>query len=314
MNVYDNAGAYTGFILKGTITIPNNPPTVGTITPSSGTFQPNTPLTFTTTYSDPDGWQNLNYVYLLFNTTVNGSNCCYVYYNQNTNLLYLRNDANTAALGGFTPGSANVIENSYAKLDCSKTTVSGSGTTLTINWSIVFKTTFSGTKNSYLDATDDAGAYTGFIKKGTITIPNNPPTVGTITPSSGTFQPNTPLTFITTYSDPDGWQNLNYVYLLFNTSVNGSNCFYGYYNQNTNLLYLRNDANTAGLGGFAVGSNNIIENSYAKLDCSKTTVSGSGTTLTINWGIVFKTTFSGTKNSYLDATDDAGAYTGFIKK
>ena len=90
---------------------------------------------------------------------------------------------------------------------------------------------------------------------------NSPPSVDTITPSSGTSKPDEAVSFTTTYSDQDGWQNISYGYLLVNTSsVAKSKCFYGYYNQNNNKLYLRNDANTGWSVGYAPGSNNIIEN------------------------------------------------------
>jgi len=145
-------------------------PQVGTISPPIGSSKVNTPVTFTTTYTDPNGWQDIQYVHLLINTAITGLNSFYGYYNQNTNMLYLRNDANTVWLGGFAPGSANIIENSYVKLNCSKTTVSGSGNTLTVKWNITFESTFTGTKNAYLYIKDDAGAYQGWIKKGTWTI------------------------------------------------------------------------------------------------------------------------------------------------
>ena len=104
------------------------------------------------------------------------------------------------------------------------------------------------------------------------------------------------------------------MYLLINTSASGLNFFYGYYNQNSNKLYLRDDANTAWLGGFSPASANIIENSYTKLDCSQTTVSGSGTTLTVKWRITFKSTFIGVqaKNLYLYLRDDSNLYQGWI--
>jgi hypothetical protein len=101
---------------------------------------------------------------------------------------------------------------------------------------------------------------------------------------------------------------------LINTSTSGANCFYGYYDQNTNKFYLRNDANTGWLGGFAPGANNIIENSYAKLDCTKSTISGSGTTLTVKWAITFKPAFGGQKNTYLYVKDDANAAAGWTQK
>lgn len=152
----------------------NRAPEVGTISPSSGTSKPGQLVTFTTTYSDPDGWKNIKYVHLLFNTTVNGSNCFYGYYNQNTNKLYLRNDDNTAWLGGYAPGTSKTIYNSYAVLDCAKTTVSGNGKTLTVKWAIIFKGAFAGTKNSYLYVRDDSNLYSGWKKKGTWQIIKGP--------------------------------------------------------------------------------------------------------------------------------------------
>jgi hypothetical protein len=66
----------------------------------------------------------------------------------------MMDDAGTTFIGGFAPGSPNVIENSYAKLDCSKTTVSGSGSTLTVTWSVSFKLAFAGTKHMYVSVRD----------------------------------------------------------------------------------------------------------------------------------------------------------------
>ena len=294
LKIKDDTGGSAGFTQKGTWTV-NRPPTLGTITPSSGTGAVEVPQTFTTTYSDLDGWQNIQLVYFLINTSTSGANCPYFYYNQNTNKLYLRNDSNTAWLGGFAPGSANTIENSYAKLNCAATSLSGSATTMTVNWSITIKAPFTGAKKTYLYVKDDVNSYVSLTQKGTWNIPNHSPTVGTITPSSGSSQPDQQVNFTTTYSDPDTWLNIQFVYFLINTSTSGTNCLYAYYSQNTNKLYLRNDANTAWLGGYAPGAANVIENSYAKLYCSQTIVSGTSTSLTVNWNVAFKSGFLGAK-------------------
>jgi len=306
--IKDDTAGKAGWTKKGTQTV-NSTPTLGTIAPASGTGAVETPQTFTATYSDADGWQNIQYVYFLLSTSTSATtNTLYAYYNQNTNLLYLRDDANTVWLGGFTPGSSNVIENSYAKLNCQTTSVSGSGVTMTVNWSVVIKAPLTGTKNTYLYVRDDLNTYVNLTQKGTWIIPNNTPATGTVTPASGTSPVGQPVSFTTTSSDADTWLNIQYVYFLVNTSTSGTNCFYAYYNQNTNKLYLRNDANSSWLGGFAPGSANIIENTYAKLDCAATTISGSGNTLTVNWKVTFKSGFLGAKNMYLYVRDDANAY------
>ena len=102
-------------------------PTLGTITPENSSIPPNTAKTFTCLYSDKDGWRNLKEAQLLISASpAQLANSAYLYYDQNTNKLYLRNDSGTSWLGGYTPGSANTIENSYTKLNCSSTSLSGS--------------------------------------------------------------------------------------------------------------------------------------------------------------------------------------------
>lgn len=166
---------------------PNATPQVVSVTPSSGIIPINTPTNFTSVYSDADGWQNLAKAQLLINTSTNGAKCFYAYYDQNANKFYLRNDTNKSWLGGYAPGSANIIQNSYATLDCSRSTISGSGTTLSVSWSIAFKSTFTGSKYLYLYVTDDTGAIQGWVNKGTCTITSTPQDT---TPPAGTIKVN----------------------------------------------------------------------------------------------------------------------------
>ena len=291
-------------------------PQAVSITPSSGSGPADTPVDFTTLYSDGNGYEDLTFALLLINTSINGSNGFYGYYNRSANRLYLRNNAGNKWLGGFAPGSGGIIQNSYAKIDCSKTTVSGSGDNLSINWNITFKQAFNGTKKCYLYTKDNSGAKTGWKQKGSWSIGTSPvaPQAVSITPSSGSGPADTPVDFTTLYSDGNGYEDLTFALLLINTSINGSNGFYGYYNRSANRLYLRNNAGNKWLGGFAPGSGGIIQNSYAKIDCSKTTVSGSGDNLSINWNITFKQAFNGTKKCYLYTKDNSGAKTGWKQK
>jgi hypothetical protein len=314
LKAVDDIGGIANWTQQGTCTI-NNPPFIGSIIPSSGASQAGAAQTFTTAFSDSDGWQNIQYVYFLMNTSASAfTNCSYLYYNQNTNLLYLRNDANTAWLGGYAPGSANTIENSYAKLNCALTSVTGAGTAMTINWSLILKTSFAGAKSTYLYVKDDANMFQGFIPRGTWTIPGLPPSAGTVTPSSGSVYPDQTVNFAATYTEPDTWLNIKYVNFLINNSTSGANCLYAYYDRGTNKLYLRNDVDTSWSGGYAPGSANTIENSYAKLDCSQTTVSGAGNTLTVNWAVAFKSAYAGIKNIYLFVCNVANMVSGWQQR
>ena len=132
----------------------------------------------TSVYRDDDGYADIQYCRLIFNTgpTPTGLSGVYVIYDQVANKLYLRNDANTASLGGYAPGSANVIENSYCKLYCAETTKSGSGNSLTINWKIEFKqpladkTPPGGTLKAWMCVADKIGAASGWVTKGGYTF------------------------------------------------------------------------------------------------------------------------------------------------
>lgn len=288
---------------------------MGVVSPSSGSTAPNTAKTIISSYSDADGWSNLADVRLLISTSSSAlTNVVYLYYDQNTNLLYLRNDANTAWLGGFAPGSANTVENSAVKLNCASTTVSGSGTTLVVYWNLTFKSAFSGTYyTTYLYVKDDSGSYVNLTAKGNYAV-NEVPKLGSASPAALVIQRDTPVLLSVTYTDADGWQNMSFLHLRVNTTNTGANGFYGYYNRGTNKLYLAADAGTYWVGGFAPGSANFLENSYVKVDCSKTTVSGSGTTLTVTWSVTFKSTFMGSKNVYLYAQDKCGGLASWTQK
>jgi hypothetical protein len=293
------------------------PSFVKSIAPTFGSSLPDAAVEFTAVYSHLGGWQELKSAYLLMNATTGEKNCLSAYYNQNENKLYLRNNANTCWLGGFAPGSSKIIQNSYVKIDCLKTTVTGSGNDLIVKWNITPKLAFANikTKNIYLKADDDYGVAVAWMQKGTWLIgANSTPAVATVLPSRGANRVIQPITFSTTYTDPNTWQDIKAAYFLINTSTANKNCFYGYYNQNTNKLYLRNDANTAWLGGFAPGSSKIIENSFAKLDCAQTTLITSGNCLKVKWNITFKDTFTGAKNTYLKVIDDSNASAGLTQK
>ena len=80
----------------------------------------------------------------------------HVYYILRENKLYLVADNGTSYLGGFAPGSANVISNSHGSLDCSKTTVTNAGESLTVSWSVSATSAPAGSNTITLRARDRA--------------------------------------------------------------------------------------------------------------------------------------------------------------
>ena len=98
---------------------PAGVPTVITVNPKSGNTISDT---FTFTFSDPDGYTDLDVLNVLVNNFLDGRNGCYLAYSRPTNTLYLTNDAGTALLPGLTLNGTGNTANSY----CSVAAVSSS--------------------------------------------------------------------------------------------------------------------------------------------------------------------------------------------
>jgi hypothetical protein len=148
----------------------NLPPQLGTVTPSSGSGQPGQFQTFTTTWSDPDGWQDLKLCYFHVGATADLQHNVTLLYNAQNDRLWLLDDDGAAWVGGYAPGSADVLENSQAQVDCAATTVQASNDTLSVQWAISFTESFAGAKKTGLKCKDHNGAHAKGAWKGTWTV------------------------------------------------------------------------------------------------------------------------------------------------
>jgi hypothetical protein len=311
MLVDDDAGLRDGWDKMGMFDI-SQPPTNVSVSPSSGSIAVGQKVTLTSKYADPDGYTKVELCYLLINTDLVEANAVHMLYNAKTNKLYVRNNANTAWIGGYSPGSAYVIDNSYVRLFCAETTVSGAGTTRTVNWKVIIKPTMSGKScRSWLKVQDNTGLVEDWTQKGTLVFSQLPVNIS-LYPNVGTLAPERDTTFTSKYSDPDGNADLANCYLVMNTTLTGTNGIYVRYEASTNKLYLRNDANTEWLGGYAPGSSYVIENNSCRLDCSQTTINRSGMYLTVNWKIRIKSTMVGrVLTAWMLVTDSADLRDGY---
>jgi hypothetical protein len=151
----------------------NQPPANGTITPNSGAAPAGEIVYFTSTWSDPNGEGDLKACRLHIGRWAAPKsligNAVFVYQAQ-TNKIMIRNDRGTRWWGGKTVGSANVVQNSQAKVYCDLTTVTRSGNTITVRWAVEFKPAFRGRTKTYLKARDVAGLTSDLERKGTWTV------------------------------------------------------------------------------------------------------------------------------------------------
>ena len=197
--------------------------------------------------------------------------------------------------------------------------VAGSGNELTVTWPVRFKAAF-GMKSckQYLYARDDFGLTGGWwTEVGAWSVgENHAPSVGSVSPSGGSSGHGEEQVFTSTYSDPEGWENIRAAMMLVNDSPSGVGAFYGYYDEDRNQVRLINDAGTGFLGPRTPGeAGAVLENSYVSLDVAGMLVAGSGNELTVTWPVTFKAAF-GTKSckQYLYVRDDFGLTGGWLKE
>jgi hypothetical protein len=305
LTVTDNANNVAGSTQSVTLIgtgIPTPVVTSVSVTPNAGA---GTAQTFTFAYSDSDGSADLNTVYALFNTSTHLSTACYVYYVQSSNLLYLDNNAGTAAQGSVTPGHSGTVANSYCTINGAASSVVASGNNLTLAVNITFKAAFAGTKNIYMNATSIEGQTSGGLtSKGTWnTTANVAPTATSATPSSGT---GTTQTFRFAFADANGYQDLNTLSAMFNTSTGTAGACYVYYVRSSNTLYLENDGGTGAQGSVTPGVAGTVSNSQCTISGTGASVTLSGNNLTLAVPVTFQPAFTASQNIYLSATDDEG--------
>jgi hypothetical protein len=293
--------------------IPCRPPMDVSLTPASGMFAVGTKYTFACKYSDPDGYSDVGNCYLLINTTLNQANALFVRYDANANLLWLKSDDNTTWLGGYPPGSANIIENNQGKVYCADTTVPASGMTRTVNWMIEFKPGLSPKIcKAWTLVYDDSYLRDGWDYVGDDIRVSRKPVNISLSPTNGTLATGVQHKFTSVYADADGRINLANCYLLMNTSLNQANAVFVRYDSKTNLLWLKSDDNTTWLGGHPPGSANVIENTQGELYSEFTNITRVGTRIIVDWKLEFKAAMSGkTCGAWMLVFDDLGFRDGY---
>jgi galactose oxidase-like protein len=137
-----SGGAQT---LLGTWEPATSTPAVGSVNPTNGT---GLSQIFTATYSDTGGANDLQVVYLSFGASFQAANSCNVGFQPGNNELFLLSDDNSTAatVGEGGPGS---VSNSQCTLSGGSSPATESGTSLTVPFTITFKSGFTGTQNMF---------------------------------------------------------------------------------------------------------------------------------------------------------------------
>jgi hypothetical protein len=294
-----------------------HPPRVVDMIPLCGRKDVGPQVYITTTYYDPDGFNDIKLVYLILNTGVSYVNGVGVAYNLQLNKMVMRNDANTAWLVGGAPGTSGNLDTSLATLEVPQCVVSKNGNNLSIQWVFRFKAPLSGrVLNAHTVVADYGNLHSGWQTVGTLGVGTNgsPPCVGNSNIAMSAKVGDT-TTYWLEADDPDGWSDLKISYLIIGPEKSTTGpVVYIAYNQNANMIFLRNDAGNAWLGGYAPGSAHTIDNSRVTVDVAQCQVDTSQDYLRVKVAMRFKAPFVGYKQVYASALDDKGYYAAWHRQ
>ena len=296
-------GPFKRATLTGTGTT-SSAPAVGSLSPASGT---GLTQTFTAVYSDPDGLGNLGTAKLLFNTAISGVNACDIYYTVSTNSFYLYNNADNGQAGPLTPGSSSSISNSQCTLAGTGTSVTTSGNTLTINFAITFRKHIHGIeerlhggdqqqrqREQRLDAGGHLDTRGGWSSGGGVAVAGNGDGPDTNL-YRGLLGPER------TERSGDGEAAVQH------GDQRGECVRHLLFGRARTLCIFTTTRAQAVYGPLTPGSSSSISNSQCTLAGTGTSVTTSGNTLTINFAITFGSTFTGSKNVYMEAINSSGS-------
>jgi hypothetical protein len=161
-----NGGNYGAFVAQICSGVCSGGPSIVSVAPSAGS---GSRQIFQATFSDPDGWddiQNAEVDLVDIGTSVS----CRLYYNAIGAQIGLLNEAGTASSGTVTPGVVTSAENALCILYGAGSAAAGSGKSLTIQFSVSFKTPFGGLKDIKLTASDRSNLSPGLQKMGSWTV------------------------------------------------------------------------------------------------------------------------------------------------
>jgi len=294
---------------------PTGVPSIVTVAPSNIQL-PSAPVTFTV--RDPDGFANLSRIYfhLGANATL-GPNGCHGLYDRAANQIALYNDALTAIAGAVTPGAVNTVENGQCRISgTGSALVSATGTDLAVTINLTMKGSYgNGTRNLYTWVVDAQGNGTGWVQTGTwtTTTVNSAPAILSSTPATATGPQNA---FAISIRDANGIDDLYRVYFLVNTAATiPTGTCHGFYDRQTNGLYLYNDALSAITGPIVPGASGTIQNTQCKIDAANASVTANGSLdLNLSLGIQAQGAYAaGTRNVYFWVVDKSALGTGWIK-
>lgn len=259
---------------------------------------------FTFIFTDPDGAQNLDVLDILINATLDSKGACYMAYQPAIGVVWLVNDNGTLGGGAGLEGGAG---NDHCLATNHGSLISTSGNDLILTLNINFNASVAGNKVIYMAARDTAGNNSGWQVMGTHAVPPLPatfPMASSVSPAASTTTTQT-ITF--TYQDATSATDLQTVWALINTAIDGrAACYVAYYRPGNQLFLYPDSGDGSQATSIVLTGNNTISNSQCSISAAGAIVqTTSGGTLAVTLPITMKS-FAGPKGIWLAAQTVSG--------
>ena len=306
--LYATAGSLnTGWVLEGTFSANNGgAPQAISVDPASGTGAGER---FSFVISDQGGASYLTYGAVLFASTFNTLNACYLEWDGIHNTVSLTYDNPANGQTPFTPGAVGIATNSQCTMNAANSSVVVGATQVIITLDLTFNSAFFGAKNIYLYAAEGS-INSGWATVGTWNSTGGSPSAVSVSPSSGT---GSLQTFLFTITDSSSQTNLTGVSMLFTTGapIDIANACNLYYNRAAETIGLWDNTGNTTLTTKGEGSSTLLQNSQCSIEYTQL-LSTNNTTVTFQIQIQFNVTnFPGARSIYLEA-NEPNSNSGFV--
>lgn len=244
----------------------------GTVTNSTGTS-----ATFRVIFSDQFLSRTLNVLNLLIRDSLDGRNACYVAYSVPQRVLYLVSDQGPETLSApISLPSPQSLSNSQCTIHGAESSASVFGSSVTLTLRVSFSPSFAGAKLVYAGASDVLGTSSGWSIAAVHTVPG-PSTA----PRPLGVSPAPQLTPIGhrsfEFEDATDARNLETVWALANSSLDGAGaCYFAYHVPSSQIFLFPDSGLASGITSAVVGSGSTLANSSCSIFVGNAAVSLSG--------------------------------------
>ena len=270
---------------------------------------------FTFTFEDPNGYTDLTVVDVLINNVLDGSGACYIAFapaSATSGSLYLVDDAGDGGYAGGSPislPSSATLQNSQCTISGTGSSVSASGNTLTLTLAVTFASGFGGNKVVYTAARSNS-QNSGWQAMGTWRAPGPVPPGPAVAGMSPARSGSVSQAYTFTFNDTNGWQDIGVANVLINGAIDGrSACYVAFVpsGSNSGSVFLVDDAGEAGgpYSGMVLPGSGTVQNSQCAIDGTRSSIVGSGNTLTVTLAMTFSQAFAGNQVFFLAARNNS---------